>query len=83
MEPIGIMVRIISTAPPIGNTIDTAGIGPTGLFGPSIILTHVIIITGQTRVARGSPKYQTRFAFASIWHHVDGTHLTTTSSIAT
>ena len=78
-----IIIRIISTAIIIGNTIDTVCIVPTGLSGPGIILTNVIIITGQILSARGSPKYQTRSTFDASLGHVDGTHLTTTSIIAT
>ena len=66
-------------APKRGNTIDTVCIGPTGLSEPGIILTHVIIITGQIRIARGAPKYQTRSTFGASLGHVDGTHLTTTA----
>ena len=74
-----IIIRIISTAIKRGNTINTACIVPTGLVEPGIILTYVIIITGQIRIARGAPKFQTRSTFgARLGHIVDGTHLTTT-----
>ena len=84
-----IIIRIISTAIKRGNTINTACIVPTGLVEPGIILTYVIIITGQFPSARGSQNFETRFTFSGIGHVVDGTHLTTptatgtTSSIAT
>ena len=73
-----IIIRIISTAIIIGNTIDTVCIVPTGLSWPCIILTNVIIITGQIRIARGAPKKQTRSTFGARLGHVDGTNLTTT-----
>ena len=47
-----ISISIISTAPKRGNTIDTVRIVPIGLSEPGIILTYVIIITGQIRSAR-------------------------------
>ena len=71
-------------APITGRTIDTVGIGPTGLMEPGIVLTHVIIITGQIRSARSAPKKQTRATFgARLGHVMDGTQLTTTTATTT
>ena len=70
-------------APITGRTIDTVGIGPAGLMEPGIVLTHVIIITGQIRSARSAPKKQTRATFGARRGHVDGTHLTTTTATST